>query len=109
MTQSPEVQIIDAMTGLLERTLHEAESYENPYQARYTVEAVSVVTKGIMEIVGNDEGLAGAQPSLDRLIATGKVVSGNIPRICTECSDPHLGQDALCAGCQAEMDYDKSR
>ena len=102
MNPSPEILIIDAMASMLEQTLHDASAYDNPYQARYTVDAVSLFTKHIIGIVRDDERLAAARPSVDRLITTGREVSAAVLRICQECNETHDGTGALCSYCQSE-------
>ena len=104
MHQSPEILIIDAMASMLEQTLHEASEYDNPYQARYTVDAVSLFTKHIIGIVRDDERLTAARPSVDRLVDTGRQVSAAVPRICPECNEPHEEPGPMCSYCKSESD-----
>ena len=108
MSQPPEVSIIDAMSAMLEQTLRDAQTYDNPYQARYTVDAVSVFARHIIAIVNEDERLEAARPSLDRLIATGREASAAAPRICPECNEPHHDPGSLCRHCQSESDWQDS-
>lgn len=99
---------MNCIIDLLEQTLRDAANYENPYQSRYTVNAVSAITKGIIEIVGSDERLASAQSAVDRLINVGMEVSAQVPRICVECNEPHWEPGRMCGSCQSEHDWDES-
>ena len=104
--QSP---IIEQVITLLVDTLHNAQEYPNPYQARYTVDTVSRLTAGIISLVNDDPRLEDAQPALAQLIATGKTVSAAVPRICPECQEPHQDTTALCRFCQSELDENNER
>lgn len=95
-------EILDTVVAALTGVLHEATRYENPYQARHTVTAVSAITKRIMQAIRETPELNYAQASIDRLIATGKAVSAQVPQLCPECNEPHRDGSRLCKFCAAE-------
>lgn len=101
MTDQPPA-VLPYLIETLKSQLREAQNYPNPYQARYTVDAISSITKGIIRMVRDDERLAPYQAAIDDLVTTGQAVSKAVPRICPECNDPHQGSGPLCNTCQRE-------
>ena len=94
--------VLEAVINLLKQDLLIIQNCPNPYQARYTVDAISSVVAGIIDIVERDERLESSWPALTDLVNTGKTVSARVPRVCGECGEPYLGTGKLCSFCDEE-------
>ena len=94
-------QVLEAVIALLKQDLLNIHCH-NPYQARYTVDAISSVVAGIVDVVDKDERLKSSGPALTDLVNTGKTVSAKVPRICQECGELYQGSGKLCSFCGEE-------
>ena len=94
--------VLEAVIELLKQDLLNIQNCPNPYQARYTVDAISSVVAGIIDIVEKNERLESSWPTLTDLVNTGKTVSDKVPRICRECGELYQGAGKLCSFCGEE-------